>query len=151
MKAARKSYLTAPVLDHSAYLEEKVWLQQESEIYEQLNPIVAAHRQRRINGEKHPIIDFLFDYYHFKPSKLLDWTPGIGTYLLGKKARKFSNRKEFNFDETGVFVDPTSFPSERIAGLDWVINLLEQTLNRKPQFNCFGLHEWCMVYEKKRH
>ena len=110
--------------------------------------IVNAHRQRAIKNEKHPIIDFLFNYYHFKSSKLLQWSPGLGFYLNGNQADKFLIQKGFNRNHHGVFVDPLSFPSDRIAGLEWTINLLDKTLQNKPQFNCFGLHEWCMVYEE---
>lgn len=39
------------------------------------------------NGSVHhdksdPIFNFLFEYYHFKPRMLLQWTPGFDTYLL---------------------------------------------------------------------
>ena len=131
------------------YLNENEWAALQENTLQQLKPIVSAHRQRRITGVKHPIIDFLFEYYHFKASKLLEWTPGIGVYLLGKQANKLASRRGFHQSDTGVFVDPQYFPVGRIVGLDWTINLLEQTLNRKPQFNCFGLHEWCMIYEKQ--
>ena len=149
MNFALKPYSTTPVLDHSVYLEEKVWQRQESELCEQLQPIVEAHRQRRISGVKHPVIDFLFEYYHFKAPKLLEWTPGIGVYLLGQQANKFVTKRGFNQNEYGVFINPNSFPTDRIDGLDWTINMLLQTFSRKPQFNCFGMHEWCMIYEKQ--
>lgn len=29
-----------------------------------------------------PIFNFLFEYYHFKPRMLLQWTPGFDVYLL---------------------------------------------------------------------
>lgn len=29
-----------------------------------------------------PIFNFLFEYYHFKPRILLQWSPGINVYLL---------------------------------------------------------------------
>ena len=148
MKAVLHSGITAPVLDHSVYLQEKAWLAQQAKNTQVLQPMIMAHRQRRLNGEKHPIVDFLFDYYHFKPSKLLQWSPGIGLYLTGSQTDKFLTQKGFNRSNHGVFVDPLSFPCDRIAGLEWTINLLDKTLKNKPQINCFGLHEWCMVYEK---
>ncbi len=114
-----------------------------------LNPILRAHRQRAIKNEKHPIIDFLFDYYHFKPAKLLQWSPGVGCYLLGGTAQDFLLQRGFNQDHQGIYVDPSLFPKKRLIGLQWTINLLSKTLKNKPQFNCFGLHEWCMVYESK--
>lgn len=34
------------------------------------------------HDRKDPIFNFLFEYYHFKPRILLQWTPGIEVYLL---------------------------------------------------------------------
>ena len=129
-------------------LSEPEWQELNQVNHDKLEHIVTAHRQRAINGEKHPIIDFLFQYYHFKPAKLLQWTPGINCYLLGDEADQFLTQKGFSKNNQGVYVDPLSFPPDRMPGLEWTINLLEKTLARKPQFNCFGLHEWCMIYEQ---
>ena len=113
-----------------------------------LKPIVEAHRKRSNRREKHPIIDFLFEYYHFKPAKLLEWSPGIGVNLSGSAIDQFAGKKGFTQTAHGVYINPDLFPTERIEGLDWTIELLKQTAKRKPAFNCFGLHEWCMIYEQ---
>lgn len=94
-----------------------------------LLPIVEAHLARQGRQEKHPVIDFLFDYYTHRPAQLLRYSPGFG--------------------HDGV----QPFPAERRPALEWTIRLLEATLNRPPQFGCHGLHEWAMVYagEARRH
>jgi hypothetical protein len=94
-----------------------------------LLPIVEAHRARQARHEKHPVIDFLFDYYTHRPAQLLRYSPGLG--------------------HAGV----PPFPAERRAAAEWVITLLDATLNRPPQFGCHGLHEWAMVFagEARRH
>ncbi len=33
--------------------------------------------QRMARHEKHPVYDFLFEYYSFRPAHLLRWTPGL--------------------------------------------------------------------------
>ena len=43
----------------------------------------SAHLQRRHRGEKHPVEDFLFEYYGFTPGKLRRWHPGPGVRLEG--------------------------------------------------------------------
>ncbi len=42
----------------------------------------ADDRLRRMSRhEKHPVYDFLFEYYSFRPAHLLRWTPGFGVTL----------------------------------------------------------------------
>ena len=38
-------------------------------------------------------------------------------------------------------------PKHRIKALDWTISLLEKTMSNTTCFNCYGLHEWAMVYK----
>ena len=45
--------------------------------------LTAAHRVRAARGEKHPVEDFLFTYYSYKPSVLRRWHPGAGVELAG--------------------------------------------------------------------
>ncbi|GAA3186538.1 3-methyladenine DNA glycosylase [Dactylosporangium siamense] len=37
---------------------------------------IVPHLQRRRRGEKHPVLDFLFTYYSFRPAQLRQWRPG---------------------------------------------------------------------------
>jgi hypothetical protein len=40
------------------------------------------------------------------------------------------------------------FPANRRPFVDWAIGFLHQTGERSPNFSCFGLHEWAMVYRE---
>lgn len=131
-----------------ATLQEKDWRTQEKAYIKSITPIVNAHVARRANGVKHPVIDFLFEYYHFKPSRLLHWSPGTGIILEGENAGKFLSNPAYRKFDAGIRVDPSTFPRHRIEGLTWIIELLEKTASHPPVFGCLGLHEWCMVYEK---
>ena len=134
--------------EFSVVVAESQWMSRKQKHDELLRTIVNDHQQRKFEGEKNPIIDFLFEYYHFKPAKLLSWSPGIGVTLAGNQTSSFLSTKHFCKSKAGVYVNPCSFPMQRMVGLKWVIDLLESTQSRKPGFGCFGLHEWCMVYEK---
>src|SRR5947207_3009546 len=58
-----------------APLPVALWSQR-AEAYRQLvNPVASAFMQRRSLGQKHPVYDFLFTYYTFSPTKLLQWVP----------------------------------------------------------------------------
>ena len=43
---------------------------------ERLMPYLGPHLARREAGVKHPVHDFLFTYYSFRPAQLLRWSPG---------------------------------------------------------------------------
>jgi hypothetical protein len=41
-----------------------------------------------------------------------------------------------------------AFPAARRDFVDWTISFLSNTAERSPNFSCFGLHEWAMVYRE---
>ncbi|NKB24918.1 MAG: hypothetical protein GKR87_11180 [Kiritimatiellae bacterium] len=105
---------------------------------------------RRSLGHKHPVYDFLFEYYTFRPSLLMRWSPGIDQLLEGEKAKYFLKYPEYSSTDNGIWLDPAGFPTHRIDSFRWVIQLLEITYKRPPRFGCFGLHEWAMVYKQSQ-
>jgi hypothetical protein len=103
----------------------------------------VPHLDRRSRGIKHPVEDFLFEYYPFSVSKLLTWHPGIGVTLTGD-VEEFTSPTYVPSD-TGVTVDVSPIHKNR-GRLDVAIRILEGTKGRPAQLGCFGLHEWAMVY-----
>ena len=53
-------------------------------------------------GEKHPVVDFLFEYYRFRPSWLKRWHPGPDVILLGETARDYLRWPEYHEAQGGV-------------------------------------------------
>lgn len=92
---------------------------------ERVNALIGPHMIRRRNGTPHPVEDFLFTYYSYKPSQLQKWFPGF---------------------------DRSPSPTET-ARIHRIQGLLTATASRQPYLSCFGLHEWAMVYrsEHTRH
>jgi hypothetical protein len=84
---------------------------------ERLLPYVGPHLARRDAGIKHPVHDFLFTYYSFRPAQLLKWSPGSA-----------------------------SLPPDKRVLVSTLHRLLRATVGRAGNFGCFGLHEWAMVY-----
>ena len=106
----------------------------------------AEDRSRRMSrGQKHPVHDFLFEYYSFRPAQLLRWTPGVNVVLEGAKIEDVG-WSDFESYEGGIVLRPEAFPAQRVSYLQWAVEYLEVTLAREPSFACFGLHEWAMVY-----
>jgi hypothetical protein len=109
---------------------------------------VDPHLVRAGRGEKHPVYDFLFSYYAFRPSWLRQWHPGPDVLLAGDDAREFLRWPDYRETPDGVRVDPAAFPEKRRASLLWMRDLLATLTTRPPAFGCFGLHEWAMVYRQ---
>jgi hypothetical protein len=106
----------------------------------------AEDRVRRMSRrEKHPVHDFLFEYYSFRPAHLLRWSPGANVLLEGATPAEVG-WAEFEQLDGGLALRPAAFPAHRVPYLRWAVRYLEATLTREPSFACFGLHEWAMVY-----
>lgn len=57
------------------------WAAEASAHAARVDELTAGHRERRARGEKHPVEDFLFEYYGHRPAQLRRWHPGLGVAL----------------------------------------------------------------------
>lgn len=105
-----------------------------------------ARRGRAGVAQKHPVYDFLFDYYSSRPSQLMRWSPGVDVFLEGASRESFSGAAEFEEYPDGLILRSSSFPLHRRRYLEWAIHYLTRTAERPAQLSCFGLHEWAMVF-----
>lgn len=139
----------APVIllpDEGSTLAEADWRALIARHQAALDPVLGPHLDRAGRGVKHPVMDFLFQYYPFAPAQLRRWTPGVGVALAGDAVPGWEQIKEAKRTEAGWVIDPSRFPERRIDAARWVLALLEKTAVRAPRYGCFGLHEWAMVY-----
>ncbi|HVS53075.1 MAG TPA: 3-methyladenine DNA glycosylase [Opitutaceae bacterium] len=112
-----------------------------------------AHQARAARGEKHPVYDFLFTYYAFRPAWLRRWHPGPEVALAGEEAREFLRWPEYRATAlpdgmTAVAVDGASLPAHRREFVAWLRAMLAAMQTRPAFFGCHGLHEWAMVYRQ---
>jgi hypothetical protein len=102
-------------------------------------------RHRKVTGEREPVLDFLFEYYPYSPAKLEQWFPGFG---WGIEVNEDFNVEHSAFTRTGdTFTIDPDYISKHRRRIEFVIELLTGIQTRNPSFNCFGLHEWAMVYQ----
>ncbi|HZX03679.1 3-methyladenine DNA glycosylase, partial [Kribbella sp.] len=105
--------------------------------------LLAGHLERRKHREPHPVEDFLFTYYPTRPNQLRIWHPGPGVRLEGGAV--YEGRRGYVVVDGVASLDPAEV-ERRTDSIKWIRALLSSTLDRQPQFGCFGLHEWAMVY-----
>jgi len=129
------------------FLEELEWRQREKAHQCRVREWVAAHLHRRSHHQAHPVEDFLFEYYAYRPSQLLRWHPGVGVGLLGMSAEGFLDRKGYVRVAAQVFASVVGISPKRRVGLAWIRDLLLSIERRPALFGCHGLHEWAMVYQ----
>lgn len=129
----------------SAVLPEEVWTARRDRHREVVADLVGPHLQRKAAGVKHPVHDFLFTYYSVKPNQLRRWHPGFGTALAGNSAQDYLIYSGYEASDDLVSLSPDVLARRRET-VEFVAALLSATAGRRPQLNCFGLHEWAMVY-----
>ena len=144
-------------------LTEAEWRGRAHAHRERAEALTAEHRARRARGETHPVEDFLWTYYSVTPAELARWHPGAGVILENAAKDRTRWRHYTSVGQRGdssehggdSVVDLPAFFAKRGGTVDYVERLLAATRERTPQFGCFGLHEWAMVYrltpEERRH
>ncbi len=75
-------------------LAEPQWRDREAAHERRIDGWIIPHLERRSRGVSHPVEDFMFSYYSFRPAALRRWQPGLGVDLTGDVAR-FDGRPEY--------------------------------------------------------
>lgn len=129
-------------------LAPEEWRDLEDRHQERADAMTRAHRERTARGERHPVMDFLFRYYGYKPALLRRWHPGADVVLQGAGDTERSSWRWYHRADSaeGLVVDADNFRDEKAALIGGIHALLVATARRRPRFGCFGLHEWAMVY-----
>jgi len=109
-------------------------------------PWIKPHLARSAVGEAHPVHDFLFQYYSYRPAHLRRWHPGIGRTLEAAGAEEFLAWPHYERIPGGISVTTTRLKPERLTFLRWLIAMLAAVQSRPAFHGCAGLHEWAMVY-----
>ncbi|MDN3494430.1 hypothetical protein QL996_00665 [Planococcus sp. APC 4015] len=129
-------------------LSPREWRELEAAHHYRADDLTAAHRARASRHERHPVEDFLFTYYSYKPAVLRRWHAGEGVVLSDAAERAGWRWYAPGADPGSVHVDGVSFRAERSLLVAGVSRILRATAGRAAGFGCFGLHEWAMVYRQ---
>ena len=129
-------------------LPESSWRALEQAHIQRARQWTTPHLERRKIGAKHPVFDFLFEYYPVRVAHLERWHPGIGLGITDSEGNSRQSKWRYYHWNAGVTsVDTTCFVSQRHKMMVFVRDLLEKTTSNPTHFDCFGLHEWAMVFQ----
>jgi hypothetical protein len=127
-------------------LGEADWSDRERRHLTRVDDFLGPHLERAKRNEAHPVWDFLFSYYSLRPRLLRRWHPGYGVALDGPSADRFLDRPGYDRLGSAITVTLTHLHS-RAETVAFIAELLRATAGRVARLNCFGLHEWAMVYQ----
>jgi hypothetical protein len=141
-----------PAVTTPTLLAEHEWRVRRDAHERRVDPWIGPHLARRRSGHKHPVEDFLFTYYSFRPAQLRRWHPGAGAALDRADLAEFG-RDYRTADDTGgaITLDVDAIVARRRDTVAWIYHLLTATAGRSGNFGCFGMHEWAMVYRQAQH
>lgn len=133
-------------------LSKDEWLPRAKAHSARAGEVTSAHLERRSRHERHPVEDFLFDYYPVRPSALRRWMPGIGVALKdavvdGDPHPLLGWSRDLVVEGDVVKLDLSAFLERRGRSVLYIRDLLAATDGRAGKFGCFGMHEWAMVYK----
>lgn len=125
-------------------LNPRQWQAQADAYRLRLDAFLAPLLQRIAEGD--PVPKFLFSYYSLRPRALRSWNPGFGVALAGATAPSaYAGRRGYEVTGGRVRV-AQAFLGERLDTVSFIAGLLRATATRTATLNCFGLHEWAMLY-----
>ena len=121
------------------------WLEERKRHEAIVQPWIEPRLARRATQQKHPVDDFLFEYYPISTNKLRSWHPGFG-WTLAANQEDFEDFNEKNYIiNAGVITLEPIWLNSITEEISKTVNFLQATKQRPARTGCFGLHEWAMV------
>ncbi|GED98050.1 3-methyladenine DNA glycosylase [Gordonia crocea] len=139
--------VATPDTGTTATLSPAQWTARADRHRDRIDALIGDYLDARHTGGKHPVVDFLFTYYPYRPAQLRRWHPGYGTVLAAPDAgdHPYAGARGYRPVAGGVTVG-REYLQRRERTLRTTRALLVATAARAPRLGCFGLHEWAMVY-----
>jgi hypothetical protein len=134
-------------------LPEHEWKSKREEELRRLDRILDQTYRHRSRHQKHPVWDFLWEYYHFRPSKCRYWSAGVGVGLVRADPGQDVDSRHWSREGEVVVLQMEAITPERRRAAEWILNHLRCTQASAPRLSCYGFHEWAMVYRSpdRRH
>jgi len=132
----------------NSVLEISQWREDQAAHKARASALTGSRRERRKLGTREPVADFMFEYYPYTPTKLETWFPGTGVTLKVDADHEFDFPNYVSAD--GQTELDNAYRDKHRNRIESTLELLIKTQSREEVFNCFGLHEWAMLYQVDR-
>lgn len=131
-------------------MSEEQWRDRQAAHEAYVDDLLADHRWRAARGIAHPVDDFLWRYYTYRPAQLRRWHPGHGVVLTGD-VTDILRRRDYRAVDGGASVDTAAVLAHRAATVRRCRDLLVAVESEPGWFGCFNMHEWAMVHSTPKH
>ena len=108
--------------------------------------------------DRHPIYNFLFNYYRFRPHRTIErYSAGLDFALEScssgdDESLYLPSSKYLSVKDGCIEMDPVKSLNEKsVTRIRNLCTLLEIVQRRPPNFSCFGVHEFAMLHSGARH
>lgn len=147
MPATHTESIAPETLGDVRILTTAEWQERATEYRRRAERWTLPYKRRRSRQEKHPVHDFLFQYYMYSPGKLERWHPAPGEALTDSpEARGRFHGPAYHAAGGLVTRDASRMDEAEIDRLQTAAAVLTATEHRPANFGCYGMHEWAMVY-----
>ncbi len=133
--------------DLTSALYTAEWQARAAAHLERVQQFTRPWRARRSRGEKHPVYDFLFEYYSYSGGKLERWHCAPHETLVdGPEARACFPEPIYTATDGVLGRNSSVLSNAERATIAHVLHVLRATQARPPNFGCYGMHEWAMIH-----
>ena len=105
----------------------------------------SGRLSRRAVGQKHPVDDFLFDYYPISPAKLATWFPAFDSALEAQPEDICEFNERFYEFANGAIQLREEWLADHEPKARYAVEFLSRVIAREAKVGCHALHEWAMV------
>ena len=107
--------------------------------------------------DRHPIYNFLFNYYRFRPHRTIErYSAGLDFAVEScsssdDESLYLPSSKYLSVKDGCIEMDPVKSLNEKsVTRIRNLCTLLEKVQRRPPNFSCFGVHEFAMLHSGTR-
>src|SRR5690625_1756589 len=116
-----------------------IWTGMQESHQQRLKSLIEPYLEKRSRRARDPVLDFLFEYYTFRPTHLYRWSPGIGVGLECNDSNQLPGIRELTLHEGVAWLDRDEFPVKRARSFRWILEVLHNSTKRRPLFGCFEI------------
>ena len=138
-------------------LERSEWILRADAHRRRVRDLLGGIFYDREVHDKHPIYNFIFNYYRFRPHRTIErYSPGLDFGLKNEsdddESLYLPSSKYLSMNDGCTEIDPVKSLNEKsVTRIRNLHTLLEIVQRRPPNFSCFGVHEFAMLYSGARH